>query len=116
MTPPGRQPPPVVPVLTDVVPGLSAAVAPSAPRATPSSAPVAPNPPAAVTEADLDDLTDRILARLAPTLHEDIAEAVQRWLLAHADACARDVGAALRDPLADRIRAALHDILGSTRN
>lgn len=135
MTPPGRQPPPVVPTLTDVVAGMSvtAASAPSAPSFVPP-VPSAPVPrsvpeaaatagmatldaaPALPTEALVDTITDRVMARFLPELEWRIADALQAWLLAQSGAGAAVIAATLRDEIADHVREALGDALGSTRN
>lgn len=134
MTPPGRQPPPVVPTLTDVVAGLSVAPAPAPsapPFVPPASSPPGPHsiPEAATdgmateaaapvlpTEALVDTITDRVMARFLPELEWRIADALQAWMLAQSSAGAAVIAATLRDEIADHVREALGDALGSTRD
>lgn len=102
---PGRQPPALVPTLTDIVaPG----VAPAGGAACGMSDPAAAASP---DEALVDELVDRVMARLQPLLQERLqalwAEWVERRL-------AEEVPALVND-LADVVRAEVARTLGTTR-
>jgi len=119
VTPPVRQPPPVVPTLTDVVPHLSDAVAPRVgdgqPLAGEASAVVVSR---GVSEPDpvlVDELTDRVMAALLPRLQARYAEALQAWVLAQLETGARTIADAVRDEIAQDVRRAIVSALGTTR-
>ncbi|MFN4103747.1 MAG: hypothetical protein ACK4GB_05520 [Tepidimonas sp.] len=64
----------------------------------------------------MDTITDRVMARFLLELEWRIADALQAWMLAQSSGAAAVIAAALRDEIADRVREALGDALGSTRN
>ncbi|MGQ9724376.1 MAG: hypothetical protein ACUVVU_03275 [Tepidimonas sp.] len=110
MTPPGRQPPPVVPTLTDVV---ELSTVPSAPPPAPQAVDAVPQ---LLPDTLVDEVTDRVLARLLPELEGRIADALRIWFQAQSDVGARAIADTLRDQLAEHVRVALGDALGSTRH
>ncbi|MDM7455757.1 MAG: hypothetical protein P3W97_000415 [Tepidimonas sp.] len=115
MTAPGRQPPPVVPTLTEVVAGLSAAPAAAVDRQGPEAMARKASEPEPTIGALVDTVTDQVMARLLPELQWRIADALQDWMLAQSSAGAVQIAAVLRDHIADHVRQALGEALGSTR-
>jgi len=119
VTPPGRQPPPVVPTLTDVVPHLSDAAAPlvgdGQPPAGEASALVVSRGVSEPDPALVDELTDRVMAALLPRLQARVAEALQAWVLAQLETGARTIADAVRDEIAQDVRRAIVSALGTTR-
>lgn len=109
--PADRRPPPVVPTLTEVIAGGGAPAV-----ATVSDTPTDAGLSVTITEEWVDTVVDRALARLLPELEWRIADALQAWLNAQVSTGALAVADALRDEIADRVRHAINDALGSTRN
>lgn len=103
---PGRQPPALVPTLTDIV----------APGVTPAdrAACGTSDPPAAapLDEALVDELVDRVMARLQPLLQERLQAVWAEWV---GRRLAEEVPVLVND-LADVVRAEVVRTLGATRS
>jgi hypothetical protein len=111
MTATRRGPPAVVPTLTHVVadgPGMGAP--PSQPLSGQSCE-------AAATSLDgscvppVDEMTDRIMAHVMPRLQASITQALQAWWIAHEAMAVRAIEDAMREEIAERVRAALAEMI-----
>ncbi len=108
MSPAGRQPPPVVPTLTEVI-----VPAPSAPPPATARVFAAADTEASGTGSgcgawtDIDELADRVLDRVLATLDSEVAAVLDAWWQSQRSAAVAQVSAALRDELAAELRVAL---------
>ena len=106
-----RQPPAVVPTLTHVVA--------EGPRwaCPPPQLPSGRSCEAAATSLDrscvpsVDEMTDRIMAHVMPRLQASITQALQAWWIAHEATAVRAIEDAMREEIAERVRAALAEMI-----
>jgi len=113
MTATRRGPPAVVPTLTHVVadgPGMGAPPSQPLPLSGQSCE-------AAATSLDgscvpsVDEMTDRIMAHVMPRLQASITQALQAWWIAHEATAVRAIEDAMREEIAERVRAALAETI-----
>jgi hypothetical protein len=111
MTATRRHPPAVVPTLTHVVaegPGMDA---PPSQLLSGEPCTVAATSQVGSCVPSVDELTDRIMARVMPQLQASIRQALQAWWIAHQAAAVRAIEDAVREDVADRVRAAVTELI-----